>query len=253
MDREEAIRRIKAWNLDSDDMEVLAVVIPELAESEDERMYARVTGRYTRFEKYYLRALGETEANKVLKQCEEEELWIKNLLEKQKDLDKMIVVSPEVWDKAISDAFENGEKDGEKQKEQKPAEWSKEYKRIISEVVQLIEDGALNREEKDFYIGRLKSLRPQPKQEWSEEDDNIYNKALDAIYYKDINDKDEVVDALKALCDLISRKRKVIPPYARWKPSEEQVIALRWILNNIPYNMHKEHICHLYEQLKKLI
>lgn len=38
-------------------------------------------------------------------------------LQKQKDLDKMIVVSPEVWDKAISDAYENGEKDGKKQKE----------------------------------------------------------------------------------------------------------------------------------------
>ena len=38
MTREEAIRRIKAWNLDSDDMEVLAVIIPELAESEDERI-----------------------------------------------------------------------------------------------------------------------------------------------------------------------------------------------------------------------
>lgn len=38
MDREEAIRRIKAWDLDSDDREVLAVVIPELAESEDERV-----------------------------------------------------------------------------------------------------------------------------------------------------------------------------------------------------------------------
>lgn len=43
-------------------------------------------------------------------------------LEKQKDLDKMIVVSPEVWDKAIADAYENGKKDGEKQKEQKPYE-----------------------------------------------------------------------------------------------------------------------------------
>lgn len=38
MDRAEAIRRIKAWNLDSDDMEVLAVIIPELTESEDERI-----------------------------------------------------------------------------------------------------------------------------------------------------------------------------------------------------------------------
>ena len=37
-------------------------------------------------------------------------------LEKLKGLDKMIVVSPEVWDNAISDAFENGKKEGEKQK-----------------------------------------------------------------------------------------------------------------------------------------
>lgn len=38
MTKEEAIRRIKAWNLDSDDMEVLSAVIPELKESEDERI-----------------------------------------------------------------------------------------------------------------------------------------------------------------------------------------------------------------------
>lgn len=40
--REEAIRRIKAWNLDSDDMEVLAAAIPELAESEDEKIRKRL-------------------------------------------------------------------------------------------------------------------------------------------------------------------------------------------------------------------
>ena len=38
MEREEAIRRIKAWNLDPDDMEVLATAIPELKENEDERI-----------------------------------------------------------------------------------------------------------------------------------------------------------------------------------------------------------------------
>ena len=42
MDRQEAIRRIRAWNLDSDDMEVLAEVIPELKESEDERIIGRI-------------------------------------------------------------------------------------------------------------------------------------------------------------------------------------------------------------------
>lgn len=49
------------------------------------------------------------------------------------------------------------------------AEWSEEDERTISEVIQLIEYGALNREEKDFYIGRLKSLRPQPHWKPSEE------------------------------------------------------------------------------------
>lgn len=38
MTREEAIKRIKAWDLDSDDREVLEVIIPELRESEDERI-----------------------------------------------------------------------------------------------------------------------------------------------------------------------------------------------------------------------
>ena len=42
MTREEAIRRIKAWNLDADDMEVLSEVIPELKESEDERIRKRI-------------------------------------------------------------------------------------------------------------------------------------------------------------------------------------------------------------------
>lgn len=42
MKREEAIRRIKAWNLNSDDMKVLAVVIPELDENEDEKAHKRI-------------------------------------------------------------------------------------------------------------------------------------------------------------------------------------------------------------------
>ncbi len=42
MTREEAIRRIKAWNLDSDDMEVLSVVIPELT-TYNERIIKSIT------------------------------------------------------------------------------------------------------------------------------------------------------------------------------------------------------------------
>lgn len=38
MDYKEAIRRVKAWRLDADDMEVLSVLIPELKENADERI-----------------------------------------------------------------------------------------------------------------------------------------------------------------------------------------------------------------------
>ena len=38
----------------------------------------------------------------------------------------------------------------------------------------------------------------------------------------------------------------------KWKPSDEQIIALRWVLNNITYNKHKEEISGLLDQIKGL-
>lgn len=37
-----------------------------------------------------------------------------------------------------------------------------------------------------------------------------------------------------------------------WKTSEEQIVALRWVLNNVPYNKHKEEISGLLDQIKDL-
>lgn len=91
----------------------LAEIFPELRESEDERI------------RRHLIDIVETYWGTTNDPGKAEDLaW----LEKRKDLDKMIVVSPEVWDKAIADAYENGKKDGEKQKEQKPAEWSEDWR-----------------------------------------------------------------------------------------------------------------------------
>ncbi len=83
-----------------------------------------------------------------------------------------------------------------------------------------------------------------PNQEWSEEDEKMLNDAIGAVgaadYYT-YDDKQEIETWLKSL-----KERYV------WKPSGEQILALRWILNNIPYNRHKEEISGLLEQLKKL-
>lgn len=38
----------------------------------------------------------------------------------------------------------------------------------------------------------------------------------------------------------------------QWKPSDKQIMALRWVLNNIPYNIQKEEISGLLEQVQNL-
>ena len=45
---------------------------------------------------------------------------------------------------------------------------------------------------------------------------------------------------------------KITEQKPAWKPSDEQIMALRWVLNHIPYDSHKEEISGLLEQIKKL-
>lgn len=109
MTREEAINEIKSWDfLEGKEIEAIHTLIPELKESEDERI-----------RKGLIEALKTSktvgELKFILPEPTREECVA--YLEKQKNLDKMIVVSPEVWDGAINDAYENGKKDSEKQKD----------------------------------------------------------------------------------------------------------------------------------------
>ena len=77
---------------------------------------------------------------------------------------------------------------------------------------------------------------------WSEEDEKMVKDiiaAIDTLYYHGM------VNWLKSLKDRVQHQNK-------WKPSKEQIIALRWVLNNIPYNKHKEEISELLDQIKDL-
>lgn len=82
---------------------------------------------------------------------------------------------------------------------------------------------------------------------WSEVDkDFMYNTLSNLTELKDrygegYGNVGKCIDWLKSLS-----------PQNRWKPSEEQIIALRWVLNNIPYNKHKEEISGLLDQIKDL-
>ncbi len=92
--------------------------------------------------------------------------------------------------------------------------------------------------------GRAEALREQ-KPAWSEEDERIYQSIMDDTVQENQLD-DKQINWLKFL------KEKVQPQNA-WKPSKEQIIALRWVLNNVPYNKHKEEISGLLDQIKDFV
>lgn len=83
----------------------------------------------------------------------------------------------------------------------------------------------------------------EKKSSWSEEDENNLIDTCVAIrkFYHGTNGAQELIDWLKSL------KQR-----CTWKPTGEQIVALRWVLNNIPYNKHKEEISGLLDQIKDL-
>lgn len=170
--------------------------------------------------------------------------------------------------------YKKGFKDGlgASKKEQKPVEWSEEDKKKLSDwlfnVVSLsLMDGKreINEEKIDKYIERclptgievieeiFRSISPQPKVEWSEEDEATLNAA---IYW--INRRlslEKANDISTDSCPLSMRetieKLKSLRP--TWKPSDEQMEALRETIDFAPDTFKpKCTLESLYEQLKRL-
>lgn len=141
----------------------------------------------------------------------------------------------------------------DEQKEQKPAEWSEEDEENLGNLHRLI---VICREEKRFIKESeydkleefLKSLRPQPKAELTLLDENIINAAVAFVEQNDhFNvwrgiDKHTVIKALRSL-----------KPY--WKPSKEQMEALRRAVNKLAKTdvADSVRLSIMYDNLKKLI
>ena len=122
----------------------------------------------------------------------------------------------------------------EKQKEQKPAELSEgTIRRGIREV-------GLTQHQIDWL---KKNVCPQPKQEWSEEDDW---KRKELIQY--LEEKGDYRTVWMTWL-------KSLRPQSHWKPSEEQMRALIEIicLGEISYVGQEEELISLKNNLKKLM
>lgn len=180
-------------------------IFPELSESEDERIRKDIIAHY---EIMKAKALCDNRVGtaEIVKVCDDALAW----LEKQKDS-----VSNAKYIEDVAHAFEDGRKKGieEKQKEQKPEEWSKEDKALFELlhqcICQCINDDRMIYSERERisktmipFIEKLQTLCPQPKNEWSKEDEANLNEALS--YIKD----DALKEFIKSLCSQAKQEQK---------------------------------------------
>lgn len=229
MSKEGAIKRIKErmdkWALDDKDIEALSEVIPEFKESADERIRKAIES--------IIRVYGKTQGE-----------WIAGY-----DEDTLVV--------HLRDAFAYLEK----QKEQKPAEWSEEDKRMLRRCIKSIEssknfaDLQTFKEAKDKEKDWLKSLPErfnlQPKQEWNTHDKAIMNCIVCCLDGQFVSEA-----ARKQALEWFNKHRRDFLNSPSWKPSEEQMEALESavkLYKDTHFEIYHERIVSLYEQLKKLM
>lgn len=135
--------------------------------------------------------------------------------------------------------------------EQNPA-WNKEddsnLNVVIAKVQSDINNGWIGRNRE--LLNWLKSLkdRVQPKQEWSEEDEKIYQSIMDDTVQENQLDGKQI-DWLRNI-----KYRNFARPQKQWEPSDEQMNAFDAVLVYNPpcSNECRNHLITLYNDLKKL-
>ena len=89
---------------------------------------------------------------------------------------------------------------------------------------------------------------------WSEEEAEMIDYVA-SILYSNFNENEKFDNnkpCVGALVDRLKSLKERVLPQNTWKPTDKQVMALRWVLNHIPYDSHKEEIFGLLDQIKEL-
>lgn len=197
------------------------------------------------------------------------------------DLGKSNVVKPAEWSEedesylkvAIENCYECGNNYiAQWLKSLRPEpkqEWSEEDENMMNKCVCSMRAVSIGFPEDEDFVNKLdnwlKSLKdrvqPQPKQEWSQNDIDMIDwliRCCEKEHEELCNDKyghQDIVSDLKRDCRtkwnwLESLKNKVVPQNT-WKPSDEQMDALKYT-TNFDYGGHKVTLISLYNDLKKL-
>lgn len=254
---EEALDRAKSFQ-EKYGGDYAGFIFPELAESEDERIRQQIEQALIEHDwgVTYLVSkedcLAWLERQKGPQLTEEVKEW-------KKDLDRLLKERYGQNSKVATATL-----DSEKQKEQ---DWNKKPCLTCDEYDKGYKQGYTE----GCTTGYNKAILEQPKQEWSEEDeDNL--KAIIRIIEDNDSDWKELTDWLKSLRTQPKRDGgddynkgyikgradaiKEFDDIPHWKPSEEQMNSLNYGINALDeegYDASASEIKELYEQLKKLM
>lgn len=108
----------------------------------------------------------------------------------------------------------------------------------------------LEKQGKQILDNSARTCKDEQTPAWSEEDEKMLKWLCRIVHSQRVKG----VITLKEESELGEWMDKWLNhnPHTHWKPSDEQIIALRWVLNNVPYNKHKEEISGLLDQIKEL-
>ena len=143
-------------------------------------------------------------------------------------------------------------------------EWSEEDKVMLQRAIyytNYYQTNYADTKEAEECMNWLKSLRPQPKQGWSKEDIEMIDwliRCCEKEHEELCNDRyghQDIVSDLKRDCrkkwDWLESLKEKVAPQKRWKPSEEQMEALR-VAKAYPSSERREILETLYEDLEQL-
>jgi hypothetical protein len=255
MNREEAINVVKCNWPEGQHLlsEALKPLIPEFQESEDERIRKEIIESikgnmsvvhkeqclaYLERQKEYIDDIRQYAYNKGLVDAEEKQ---KPLSTEETELNSIAFLEQLGYTCVPPGA------------EKRPAEWSEEDERVIHDAHCWLDEyaGFLVSANKDKakmlwkLSEKLKSLRPQPKQGWSKENEGLIDLAVAAV--EDFYDKKnpirvEIINFLHSL-----------RPQPHWKPSEYHLQGMRRAIIKAEKGSDAwNSLTDLYEHLKNL-